>query len=75
MKVKKIPVNQRQVNVSLGNTRGVTKGTRCQCLWALGNHKVTVLGTGSVSSQGSVDLDDIIPLINRPDSIVLHVGG
>lgn len=44
---------------------------------AFGHWKITdrVLGTGCVSSQGSVDLDDIVPLINRPDSIVLHVEG
>lgn len=74
MKVKKIPVKQREVNVSLGNTWGITKGMMLMPLGS-GKSQSHSLGTDSVSSQGSVDLDDIVPLIHRPDTVILHVGG
>lgn len=52
---------------------------RKQMLMPLGTGKSQTDSPGDrlcqQSRQGSVDLDDIVPLINRPDSIVLHVEG
>lgn len=74
MKVKKTPVKQREENASSGNRWGITKEMDVDAFghWEITNSQ---LRTGSVSRQGSVDLDDIVPLINRPDPIVLHVEG
>lgn len=71
MNVKK-SVKQKMENVSLGNWWEVIKGTDID---ALGRQEITKWQfQGYQGGDWLVDLNDIVPLIDRPDTVVLHVG-